>query len=177
MLGEVSGKRRLPIIIGMFEAQAIAMEIENIVPNRPMTHDLFKSFSDELNFSIKEVYISDCKEGVFYARIICDHGGDEFEIDSRPSDAVAIGIRFQVPIYTNEGILDYAGITMEEEEGSTELANLTGKKETEKEEVRSVADDIKQASKEDLNKMLAEAIKNEEYERAAAIRDELSKRN
>ncbi|MGI9571248.1 MAG: bifunctional nuclease family protein, partial [Desulfobulbia bacterium] len=126
VLGENKGDRRLPIIIGMFEAQAIAMEIENIVPNRPMTHDLFKSFSDKFDFALSEIYISDLKEGVFFAKIRCNRGGEEFEIDSRPSDAVAIGLRFGVPIFTNESILEYAGITMEEEEGQTEITNLTG---------------------------------------------------
>ncbi len=179
VLGEIGGKRRLPIIIGMFEAQAIAMEIENIVPNRPMTHDLFKSFSEKFEFNLTEIFISDLKEGVFYAKIRCNRNGEEFEIDSRPSDAVAIGLRFGVPIYTNENILEYAGITMEEEEGQTEITNLTGgtqKKEVEKEQA-SLGDKIKEASREELNQMLAEAIKREEYERAAAIRDELNKRN
>ncbi len=179
VLGEIDGKRRLPIIIGMFEAQAIAMEIENIVPNRPMTHDLFKSFSDKFDFTLSEIYISDLKEGVFYAKIKCSRDGEEFEIDSRPSDAVAIGLRFGVPIFTNESILEYAGITMEEEEGQTEITNLTGgspKKEKEKEQA-GTQESIKSASRDELNQMLADAIKNEEYERAAAIRDELNKRN
>ena len=179
VLGEVGGKRRLPIIIGMFEAQAIAMEIENIVPNRPMTHDLFKTFSEKVDFNLSEIYISDLKEGVFFAKIQCNKDGEEFEIDSRPSDAVAIGLRFGVPIFTNESILEYAGITMEEEESQTEITNLTGgtqKKETQK-ETSSSSEKLKTASRDELNQMLAEAIKNEEYERAAAIRDELNKRN
>ncbi len=177
VLGEVNGKRRLPIIIGMFEAQAIAMEIENIVPNRPMTHDLFKSFSEKFNFTINEIYISELKEGVFYAKIICSNGKEEFEIDSRPSDAVAVGIRFDVPIYTNEKILESAGITMEEDEGKTEISNLTGGLKKVKKEKGTFDDKIKKASKDELNKMLAEAIKREEYEKAATIRDELSNRN
>jgi uncharacterized protein len=177
VLGEVGGKRRLPIIIGMFEAQAIAMEIENIIPNRPMTHDLFKSFSEKFKFTINEIYISDLKEGVFYAKIVCSDGREEFEIDSRPSDAVAVGIRFDVPIYTNEKILVNAGITMEEEEGKTEISNLTGGMKKEKTDKVTLDEKIKKASKEELNKMLTEAIKREEYEKAAAIRDELGKRN
>jgi bifunctional DNase/RNase len=177
VLGETSGKRRLPIIIGMFEAQAIAMEIENIVPNRPMTHDLFKSFSEKFKFTISEIYISGLKEGVFYAKIVCSNGHEEFEIDSRPSDAVAVGIRFDVPIYTNEKILAEAGITMEEDEAKTEISNLTGGLKKVKKEKGSLGDKIKKASKDELNKMLAEAIKREEYEKAASIRDELGKRN
>jgi len=99
VLGESGGNRRLPIIIGMFEAQAIAIEIEKIVPNRPMTHDLFKSFAHNFNFDVKEIYISDLKEGVFFAKSYCQGDGGMIEVDSRPSDAIAIGLRFDVDIY------------------------------------------------------------------------------
>lgn len=121
VLGEESGNRRLPIIIGMFEAQAIAIEIEKIVPNRPMTHDLFKSFALGFNFTVDEIVISDLKEGVFFAKIVCTDGIKSIEIDARPSDAIAIGLRFEVPIYTYENILSEAGIVLsdlsEEESG------------------------------------------------------------
>ena len=115
VLGEVEGDRRLPIIIGMFEAQAIAIEIEKIIPNRPMTHDLFKSFAYSFNFTVKEIIISDLKEGVFFAKIVCSDGVKNVEVDARPSDAIAIGLRFSVPIYTYENILSEAGIVLTDE--------------------------------------------------------------
>ena len=122
VLGEESGNRRLPIIIGMFEAQAIAIEIEKIKPNRPMTHDLFRSFADGFDVRVEEILISDLKEGVFFSRIICTDGLKRVEIDARPSDAIAIGLRFSVPIFTYENILSEAGIVLSdfEEEGSEE---------------------------------------------------------
>lgn len=168
VLGEVEGSRRLPIIIGMFEAQAIAIEIEKIVPNRPMTHDLFKSFALNFEIKVKEVYISDLKEGVFFARIICEHGGQTFEIDSRPSDAIAIGLRFNVDFYTNESILTEAGIVLtdeyEEEMAHTELQKPTS----------NSLDDM---TSTELEKLLSDALDNEDYEKAASIRDVLNKRN
>ncbi len=166
VLGEVEGNRRLPIIIGMFEAQAIAIEIEKIVPNRPMTHDLFKAFSHNFDISVKEVYISDLKEGVFFAKIICEHEGKVFEIDSRPSDAIAIGLRFSVDFYTNENILSEAGIVLTDEY-EEEMAHV------EKQEKVSM-DDMPSA---ELEKLLNEALENEDYEKAARIRDMLNKRN
>ena len=127
VLGEENGNRRLPIIIGMFEAQAIAIEIEKVVPNRPMTHDLFKSFAGAFNYSVEEILISDLKEGVFFSKIVCSDGIRQVEIDARPSDAIAIGIRFDVPIYTYETILSEAGIVLnefnDEEEGDDEVDN------------------------------------------------------
>lgn len=179
VLGEKPGKRRLPIIIGMFEAQAIAIEIEKIIPNRPMTHDLFKSFAGSFNFSIKEIIISDLKEGVFFAKIICENGERSIEIDSRPSDAIAIGLRFDAPIYTYENILGEAGIELSEEEEEEvpdiqkELEQIKPKKE------KPAADSgkIKDTSNEKLKEMLDKAIEEEDYEKAAKIRDELNKRN
>ena len=112
VLGEQNGNRRLPIIIGMFEAQAIAIEIEKIIPNRPMTHDLFKSFASSFNYKIEEIIISDLKEGVFFAKIVCSNGKSTIEVDARPSDAIAIGIRFDAPIFTFEPILSEAGIVL-----------------------------------------------------------------
>jgi bifunctional DNase/RNase len=166
VLGEVDGNRRLPIIIGMFEAQAIAIEIEKIIPNRPMTHDLFKSFSHNFDISVKEVYISDLKEGVFFAKIICEHEGKIFEIDSRPSDAIAIGLRFSVDFYTNENILTEAGIVLTDEY-EEEMAQV------EKPEKINMED----MSLQELEKLLNEALEKEDYEKAARIRDMLSKRN
>lgn len=176
VLGETEGNRRLPIIIGMFEAQAIAIEIEKIIPNRPMTHDLFKSFANNFHFTVEEIIISDLKEGVFFAKIICSDGLKKMEIDARPSDAIAIGLRFDSPIFTYEAILAEAGIVLtdeaEEEKAETEKAPA---QRVRRESTRK--DDLKNYSVERLNELLKEAIEKEDYERAAKIRDELSKRN
>ncbi|NJM94759.1 MAG: bifunctional nuclease family protein [Cytophagales bacterium] len=175
VLGETQGNRRLPIIIGMFEAQAIAIEIEKIVPNRPMTHDLFKSFAHGFGFTIEEIVISDLKEGVFFAKIMCSDGKRRVEIDSRPSDAIAIGIRFNAPIYTFETILSEAGIVLTDE---LEEEEKPKEKEKEKENPAKPREPrMEDLSSDKLNKMLDEAIKGEDYERAAKIRDELNKRS
>lgn len=181
VLGETEGNRRLPIIIGMFEAQAIAIEIEKIIPNRPMTHDLFKSFSNSFHFHVEEIIISDLKEGVFFAKIICTDGLKKSEIDARPSDAIAIGLRFDAPIFTYETILAEAGIVLtdqEEEEEKNEV-KAEPKAKVKKETPRKGAsgEDYKHYSVEKLNDLLKDAIDKEDYERAAKIRDELSKRN
>lgn len=176
VLGETEGNRRLPIIIGMFEAQAIAIEIEKIIPNRPMTHDLFKSFANSFNFHVEEIVISDLKEGVFFARIVCTDGLKKHEIDARPSDAIAIGLRFDSPIYTYENILAEAGIVLTDEEEEEEKTEPAEQKVKVKKEKRA-GDDFKNYSVDKLNELLKEAIDKEDYERAAKIRDELSKRN
>ncbi len=179
VLGETQGNRRLPIIIGMFEAQAIAIEIEKIIPNRPMTHDLFKSFSNAFHFHVEEIIISDLKEGVFFAKIVCSDGLKKTEIDARPSDAIAIGLRFDSPIFTYESILAEAGIVLtdqeEDEEKEKEVKAETKAKV--KKEVPKKGDDFKSYSVDKLNDLLKEAIDKEDYERAAKIRDELGKRN
>lgn len=185
VLGEKAGKRRLPIIIGMFEAQAIAIEIEKIIPNRPMTHDLFKSFAGSFNYSIKEIIISDLKEGVFFAKIVCESDNTFIEIDSRPSDAIAIGLRFNAPIYTYETILAEAGIELsEEEEGDAEgeevdkeLEKLKPKKEKHFPAPAQSSEKLKDNSMSKLKEMLDKAIEQEDYEKAAKIRDEINKRN
>lgn len=176
VLGETDGNRRLPIIIGMFEAQAIAIEIEKITPNRPMTHDLFKSFAHGYDFKVKEIIISDLKEGVFFAKIICEGSNGTVEIDARPSDAIAIGLRFEADMYTYETILSEAGIVLsdEVEEDVTEIKSGTSPKTIEPESVKS---ENKDHSIDKLNEMLKEAIDSEDYEKAAKIRDELSRRN
>ena len=174
VLGETEGVRRLPIIIGMFEAQAIAIEIEKIIPNRPMTHDLFKSFAYSFNFSVKEILISDLKEGVFFAKIVCNNGVKNIEIDARPSDAIAIGLRFSVPIFTYEAILSEAGIVLTDEadeEEETAKVKGTSKK------AQPKSDQLKDQSNEHLKELLNEAIKKEDYEGAAKIRDEINRRN
>ncbi|MBJ6119657.1 bifunctional nuclease family protein [Pontibacter sp. BT310] len=177
VLGERDGNRRLPIIIGMFEAQSIAIQIEKINPNRPLTHDLFKSFAEQVNVSITEVLISDLKEGVFYSKIMCTDGEKEFELDARPSDAIAIGLRFGVPIYTVESVLSEAGIILsdleEEEEESEEAATVKSTSTVSS----SSKEPLHETSVDDLNKMLNDALEKEDYEKAAKIRDELNKRN
>ncbi|MDB5272595.1 MAG: hypothetical protein JWO58_962 [Chitinophagaceae bacterium] len=187
VLGEENGNRRLPIIIGMFEAQAIAIEIEKVVPNRPMTHDLFKSFAGAFNYSVEEILISDLKEGVFFSKIVCSDGIRQVEIDARPSDAIAIGIRFDVPIYTYETILSEAGIVLnefnDEEEGDDDEEDEGEGDEVEssyvkKETVTTASEDsIKNYSTDQLKSMLDDAIQKEDYEKAARIRDELNNRN
>jgi bifunctional DNase/RNase len=176
VLGEELGNRRLPIIIGVFEAQAIAVQIENIVPNRPMTHDLFKSFAEGMNYTLKEIVISDLKEGIFYAKIICKDSLREVEIDARPSDAIAIGLRFDIPIYTYEAILSEAGIissslTEDEEDGEEETVKETLQSRG------SLMDQLRDLSFDELQRMLDDALSKEDYEKAAKIRDEMSKRN
>lgn len=165
VLGENNGKRRLPIIIGIFEAQAIAMEIEEVVPNRPMTHDLFKSFSFKFDFKVKEIFISDIKEGVFYAKIICLNSDKEIFIDSRPSDAIAIALRFKVDVFVSEKVLDEAGIVPEDESNKEEIISSEKKK------------SYRDMSIKELNKLLENVISSENYEDAAKIRDEIKNRN
>ncbi|CAG4998585.1 hypothetical protein DYBT9275_02030 [Dyadobacter sp. CECT 9275] len=174
VLGEELGNRRLPIIIGVFEAQAIAVQIENIVPNRPMTHDLFKSFAEGMNYTLKEIIISDLKEGIFYAKIVCTDGLREVEIDARPSDAIAIGLRFGIPIYTNEAILSEAGIisssdTEEDDEDDDTIKETI--------EPKAGKDQLRDVSFDELQRLLEDALAREDYEKAAKIRDEMGRRN
>lgn len=177
VLGEIEGHRRLPIIIGMFEAQAIAIEIEKIVPNRPMTHDLFKAFSNHFHFTIEEIIINDLKEGVFFAKIVCTDGLKKMEIDARPSDAIAIGLRFDSPIYTYETILAEAGIVLSDEIEEEPEEKVEAKPKAKKTDTVKSKDDFKHLTVDKLNELLNEAIEKEDYERAAKLRDELSKRN
>lgn len=178
VLGETEGSRRLPIIIGMFEAQAIAIEIEKIIPNRPMTHDLFKSFAQSFEYKVEEIVISDLKEGVFFAKIVCKNGANQVEIDARPSDAIAIGLRFDAPIYTYESILAEAGIVLTDE-SEDDIAEIKSeiKSSTKKSSAAKGGDDLKNFSVDKLNELLNDAIDKEDYEKAAKIRDELSRRN
>ena len=173
VLGEESGSRRLPIIIGMFEAQALAIEIEKIEPNRPMTHDLFKSFAKAFHYKITSVSITDIKEGVFFAKIHCTDDLKEIVVDARPSDAIAIGLRFDVPIYTYENVLSEAGISVSEAQRDSQDEF----EEEVKDEKKSFTEILKDNPVEVLSKMLQEALDNEEYEKAAKIRDEIGRRN
>ena len=184
ILGEKGGNRRLPIIIGMFEAQSIAIQIEKISPNRPLTHDLFKSFAEHVHVVILEVVISDLKEGVFYSRIVCSDGATTFDIDARPSDAIAIGLRFGVPIFTVESVLSEAGIILSDlDEGEGEADDEEDDEDEDSDSPRAARaqpeprDPSGQVSLDELTKMLAQALEKEDYEKAAKIRDELNKRN
>ncbi|GAB2780587.1 bifunctional nuclease family protein [Hymenobacter latericoloratus] len=183
ILGEKTGNRRLPIIIGMFEAQSIAIQIEKISPNRPLTHDLFKSFAEQMHVAVLEVLISDLKEGVFYSKIVCSDGASTFELDARPSDAIAIGLRFGVPIFTVESVLSEAGIILSDlDENADEDDDDTDDDEDEDNDQPTPKpaeprEPSGQVSLDELTKMLAQALEREDYEKAAKIRDELNKRN
>lgn len=174
VLGEQNGKRRLPIIIGGFEAQAIAIALENMTPSRPLTHDLFKSFSDTFNISVKEVLIYNLLEGIFYSKLICEHNSEEIEIDARTSDAIALAVRFKCPVYTYENILSKAGVILEDEEVKGP-SDKPSKKKTPKKK-KTDAEVIADSSVEDLKILLDSAIENENYELASRIRDELKNR-
>ncbi len=170
ILSEVNGKRRLPIIIGGFEAQAIAIELEKMKPARPLTHDLFKRFADSFNIRIVEVIINKFYEGVFYAQLVCDDGKQIIEIDSRTSDAVALAIRFKCPIYTYETIMKQAGVVVREEDEKsekTEAATPTDPQEK---------DPFAQYTLDELRELINKAVENEEYEKASQIRDEIKRR-
>ncbi len=171
VLSEVGGKRRLPIIIGGFEAQAIAIELEKMVPTRPLTHDLFKSFATSFSILIKEIIIYKLVEGIFYAKIVCEKDGFSTEIDARTSDAVAIGVRFNCPIYTFENIISSAGILLDESESTDEPLDLLDFDDDE-----STSGTAEKKSLEELEEDLNHAIENEDYELASKIRDEINKR-
>lgn len=178
VLGEVNGRRRLPIIIGAFEAQAIAIEIEKMTPSRPLTHDLFKTFAQIYNIEIQEILIYNLVEGVFYAKLICTDGKNTHEIDARTSDAIALAVRFNAVIYTYEFILSSAGIVIEGNDFLF-LENMDSlSKEQGAEEISAIpSTSYKTLSTEELSQKLQEAIAEEAYEKAARIRDELNKRN
>ncbi len=168
VLGERRGKRRLPIVIGSFEAQAIAVALERMVPNRPLTHDLFKNAFDTFEIQLKEVIISNLLDGIFYARLVCMKNGELFEIDSRTSDAIAMAVRFECPIFTYDFILDAAGVILEEQEGG-EFSAVPANSNLDDNAVEIWPMDA-------LRGRLQEALDSEEYEMAAKIRDELKRR-
>jgi bifunctional DNase/RNase len=177
VLGEQEGKRRLPIIIGGFEAQAIALEIESIKTNRPMTHDLILSIARSFHIELKEVIISDLKEGVFYSKLIMHIGNEVHEIDARPSDAVAVAVRYKAPIFTHEFILDEAGIVVNEEAEEGELSDedveeLLAESTRSSEPAGSSEPDERLVA---LKNKLEEALNREDYELAARLRDEIGK--
>lgn len=173
VLGESAGTRRLPIIIGGFEAQAIAIELEKMTPSRPLTHDLFKTFAETFDVQVNEVLIYNLVEGIFYAKLICNDGTKDVEIDARTSDAIALAVRFACPIYTYEFILKSAGIVLDDEN-----AGIAGNIEAEvqQKDVSTDSDDLKSKSTEELKNLLQTALDDEQYETASKIRDELNVR-
>jgi len=176
ILGEEDGERRIPIIIGGFEAQAIVIKLENLEPPRPLTHDLFKSFADACGVSVDHILINKLREGIFFSQIICTGGLKDFTIDSRTSDAVALALRFGCPIYIVPSILEEAGIIMTsnpEEEG-TDQKHHTKSLIEEPSSYRS--NEYEDYADDELPDLLADAIKREDYEQAAAIRDEMERR-
>ena len=170
ILAEKQGDRRLPIIIGGVEAQAIAIQVENIKPARPLTHDLFKNLADQLHINLKEVVINDLVEGIFHAKLVLEQGESEVEVDARSSDAIALALRFACPIHTYEFIMSAAGLKVEEGEEDKEAAEKVEK--VQKGEKKN----IKQVPLDDLKSMLEEALSDEDYERASKLRDELKRR-
>jgi bifunctional DNase/RNase len=170
VLGEKTGSRRLPIVIGGFEAQAIAVAMEGMTPNRPLTHDLFKNTLDTFKIDLQEIIINNLLDGIFYARLVCLQDGQVIEVDSRTSDALAMAVRFQCPIYTYEFILDAAGIILEETDEEEERFDF------DEEEAMITPDSLASFSIDALQKMLEEVLEEENYERAAKIRDEIGRR-
>jgi bifunctional DNase/RNase len=168
VLGELDGKRRLPIVIGHYEAQAIALEIEKMRPSRPLTHDLFFNFAKIFGINLIEVEITKFHEGIFHSTLICDNGVSMREIDSRTSDAVALAIRFKCPIYTSEQVLDQAGIMFEEEE--PQIGGTDNRSE------ETVPFPLRNLSIAELEADLQQAIEDEDYEKASLIRDEIKRR-
>jgi len=171
VLGEVNGLRRLPIVIGGFEAQAIAVALEKMQPSRPLTHDLMKNFMNAFSVELNEIIINDLQEGIFFSKLVCSTENDTVEIDSRTSDALALAVRFGCPIYTYENILESAGILMEETSGKKK--KIQGEA---VEDVRTGSEDLKAMSIEELNTLLNEVLESEDYIRAIAIRDEINSR-
>ena len=169
ILGEVGGSRRLPIVIGGFEAQAIAVALENMHPSRPLTHDLMKNFMTSFDIALQEVYICDLQEGIFYSKLVCFTANDTIEIDSRTSDALALAVRFGCPIYVYENILDQAGVASEQIQGEAAqpIETSTTKKEN----------DLASLTLSELNDLLNEVLEQEDYIKAIDIRDEIAKRN
>ena len=171
VLGEENGSRRIPIIIGGFEAQAIAIQLEGLKPPRPLTHDLFYNFAMEYGIFLESVFIFRLEEGIFYSKLICTNGGKRIELDARTSDAIAMALRFQCPIYTTVDILERAGIVFTNEPqppgDQPSPVRSASKKKT----------DLQQMEIPELENLLREAIMSENYERASEIRDEIKKRS
>ncbi len=171
VLGEVNGMRRLPIVIGGFEAQAIAVALERMQPSRPLTHDLMKNFMNAFNVELMEIVINDLQEGIFYSKLVCIDEHDTIEIDSRTSDALALAVRFGCPIYTFDNILESAGILMEDngkKKGDVAIEQTVS--------TSSGKENLHSLSVDELQTLLSEVLEQEDYLRAISIRDELNKR-
>lgn len=171
-LKEVNGRRRMPILIGGFEAQAIALALEKMVPNRPMTHDLFVSFFSIVNARVKEIIIHEFHEGLFKANIVVVHDGMAVDVDARSSDAVAIAVRFNAPIYTTEKVLQEVSHISERRDDDSDMDGF----EDDLDPFDPSVDDIEEVPLEELEQELAEALENEDYEKAMRLRDEINKR-
>jgi bifunctional DNase/RNase len=169
VLGEINGLRRLPIVIGGFEAQAIAVALERMLPSRPLTHDLMRNFMLAFNIELNEIVINDYQEGVFYSKLVCTSANDTIEIDSRTSDALAMAVRFGCPIYTYEEILSNAGVTPDNNNKENKPASITS-------ETGKGKDDLSSMKTDELKDMLEEVLEQEDYIKAISIRDELKKR-
>ncbi|TWW00394.1 bifunctional nuclease family protein [Chitinophaga pinensis] len=174
VLGEVNGLRRLPIVIGGFEAQAIAVALEKMQPSRPLTHDLMKNFMNAFNIELHEVVISNLQEGIFYSKLICYSNDETIEIDSRTSDALALAVRFGCPIFTYENILNSAGILLDDPAGKK--SGVKPVTPTISEHEKGAEDDLKVLNLEELTTLLQEVLEQEDYIRAIAIRDEINSR-
>ena len=172
VLGELEGKRRLPIVIGGFEAQAIAVAIENMTPNRPLTHDLFKNAFDGFNIVVKEVVINNLLDGIFYAQLVCEGPSGTVDVDSRTSDAIAMAVRYWCPIFTYEFIMENAGVVLDDKEEE----EISGDSKTEKISKVNKPDSYESYTVGALNKMLEDILNNEDYEKAAKIRYEINRR-
>ncbi len=172
VLAEENGERRIPIIIGPVEAQAIAIQLEGLKPPRPLTHDLIKNMAMAFDIALLEVTIYKLEEGIFYSELLCEMNGKEIRIDSRTSDAVALALRFRCPIYTTEDILKKSGIILDLEDEESPVKNISNKEDLPEPEISTYS----QYSANELNEMINEAIQNEDYEKASIIRDELKKR-
>ncbi|MBI2283159.1 MAG: bifunctional nuclease family protein [Bacteroidetes bacterium] len=173
VLGEVNGLRRLPIVIGGFEAQAIAVALEHMQPSRPLTHDLMKNFMNAFNVELQEIIISDLQEGIFYSKLVCFTEHDTVEIDSRTSDALALAVRFGCPIYTYEHILENAGILMEDGTPKKNKGEAVGIEES---AAGGSHEDLSNMNLEQLQTLLNDVLEQEDYIRAISIRDEINKR-
>jgi len=181
ILTEENGERRIPIIVGGFEAQSIAIELEGLKPPRPLTHDLFVSFSKSYDIQIKEILIYKLEEGVFFSQLLCDDGSKKITLDARTSDAIALALRFKCPIYTTEEIINKAGIVLDfEKEG--DKADSGDPKDFEEDifsetiDEKPTSTEFKSLNVEELKKLLSEAVANEDYEKASLIKNEIDKR-
>lgn len=180
VLNEEEGERRIPIIVGGFEAQSIAIQLEGLNPPRPLTHDLFFNFANAFSINLQEIIIHKLEEGVFHSKLICNNGKEDITIDSRTSDAVALALRFKAPIYTTEEILSKAGIVMDTDTDETTPAaedkTQSPQESSRQSSYKTSGGELTDLTDEELQSMLQEAVSNENYEKASEIRDELNRR-